>query len=715
MIFRIRKSLKLLPIYVYILLSTTVSFSYAQSDSPEALLKEINQMESQKGFLQDTAYFDLKNQLGLYYANNLPDSAFQLLKNVPKQLQSIKYKSGEVEVYRLIGISYQTKGDFEEARRNFEISAQKAIKYNLKGLLPAIKSNIGITYLNKGNYAEALRHFYEALKEAEKYENNLVIGTVWNNIGLIHFFQNKFDESISDYLKMLTISKKDNDIAGELISYSNIGETYLAKKEFTKALENFNHAFGLAEKSKDIAMQIATSKNLGIVYSKMNEPDLAIKNLKIAHQLGLKSGNKPSTSKALIELATILEKQKSYKKALEKGLEAAQLAEEMGQSQLIRDSNEILSKIYRNMGDGMRALEAYEIFKNYSDTINNFEGEKAAIGLKADFEFSKKEFDYQKKVLQQRWLLFSAFAALVSLLVIFWIVNRNRKRARKNNELLKSQNEAIEKQKVVLEETLNQLKTTQKQLIHSEKMASLGELTAGIAHEIQNPLNFVNNFSEVSTELLDDLSKEIKDQNWEDVNDIIQDLGGNLNRINEHGQRASDIVKGMLEHSRGNSGKSEMTDINALTNSTAKLAHQANLALNKSVLISFDIKLGSVIPSISLQSSDISRVLLNLINNAFQSVEERASKNIVGYLPSITVTTKKVNDQILITVKDNGLGIPEDIREKIFHPFFTTKPSGKGTGLGLSLAYDIAKAHGGDLKVKSELGEGAEFTLSLKT
>ncbi|MGK0138871.1 MAG: two-component system NtrC family sensor kinase [Algoriphagus sp.] len=151
-----------------------------------------------------------------------------------------------------------------------------------------------------------------------------------------------------------------------------------------------------------------------------------------------------------------------------------------------------------------------------------------------------------------------------------------------------------------------------------------------------------------------------------------------------------------------------------LTNATAKLTYQANLALNKGVLISFEIKLGSIIPSISLRSSEISRVLLNLINNAFQRVEERASKNILGYLPSVSVTTKKVNDQVLVTIKDNGLGIPEDNREKIFHPFFTTKPSGKGTGLGLRLAYDIAKAHGGDLKVKSELGEGAQFILSLK-
>jgi signal transduction histidine kinase len=711
------KIMKFLKPYYFIavlMTLTVVPSTFSQSSNPEQIIEKIKAFESKKGFLQDTAYFNLKNELGFYYANNYPDSAIQLLNDVPNQLQSLKHFRGEVESYKILGNSYITKGDFEKARLYLEISSNRAIRHKLEYLLPAIESNIGITYLNKGNYTEALAYFYKALKKADKFENDLVIGNTWNNIGYIHFFQNKFDESISDYQKTLSIAQKTKDISGELIAYNNIGESFFKKKEYEKALYNFNTAFDLAKKSQDVAMLISTSKNLGSLYSEINNSNLAIKNLEYAYQLSEETGNKPAACKVLIVLANTLEKKQLHKEALEKALVAAKIADEMGQKELIRDSNEILSEIYQNLGDWENSLSTYKLFKENSDEINNLESEKAAINLKSDFIFSKKELEYQKKVLQQRWLLFSAFAAFLTLCVIIWLVNRNRRRARKSNGLLRAQNEAIINQKVVLEETLEQLKNTQKQLIQSEKMASLGELTAGIAHEIQNPLNFVNNFSEVSKELLAELKEELKNKNWEEVNAIIGDVDGNLKIINDHGNRASNIVIGMLQHSRNSSGKSEITDINELTKSSSKLSYQGHLASNKTFNAIFNIKLGENIPSISVISQDIGRVILNLTNNAFQAVEEKLLKNIITYRPEISVSTEKIANQILINVKDNGMGVPDDIKEKIFHPFFTTKPSGKGTGLGLSLAYDIAKAHNGDLKVISKLGEGSEFILSLK-
>jgi two-component system, NtrC family, sensor kinase len=696
---------------VFVLQFVILSKGFAQTTNTSKIIEELKNYELKKGYLKDTAYFNLKNNLGFYYANNYPDSAILLLEGIPEQVQKIKYYRGEVETYKIIGTSYQTKGDFEEARKFFEISSQKAKEHNLDDLLAANESNIGITYINQGNYAEALGYFYKALKSAEKYQNDLVIGGIWNNIGTVHFFQNKIDESIRDYEKMLSIAIKGGDINGELIAYGNIGESYQEKKEYDKALVNFKYALDLAKKSKDVAMQISASKNLGSLYSKMDNPDLAISNLQFAYQLANESGNRPSMCKVLIELANNLEKKQDYELALEKAKSASNLANEMGQSQLIRDSNEVLSKIYQKTGDWQNALISYKRFKSYSDTINNIESEKAAIRLNAEFIYSKKELEYQKKVLQQRWLIFSGLAAFLTLCVIVWLVNRNRNRARRSNGLLRSQNEAINNQKLVLEDTLSQLKNTQKQLIQSEKMASLGELTAGIAHEIQNPLNFVNNFSKVSKELLDELKEELKNKNWEEVNAIIADVDGNLKIINEHGTRASNIVKGMLQHSRNSPGKSEITDINELTSSAAKLSYQGHLASNKTFNALFEIKLGENIPSISFVNQDISRVILNLTNNAFQAVEEKQLLDLEGYRPKIEVMTEKKNAQIHITIKDNGMGIPEEIKDKIFHPFFTTKPSGKGTGLGLSLAYDIAKAHGGEIKLNSVPGEGSEFVL----
>jgi two-component system, NtrC family, sensor kinase len=244
-------------------------------------------------------------------------------------------------------------------------------------------------------------------------------------------------------------------------------------------------------------------------------------------------------------------------------------------------------------------------------------------------------------------------------------------------------------------------------------MASLGELTAGIAHEIQNPLNFVNNFSEVNKELVDELEKEIDNGNYTDVKSIARDIKDNEEKINFHGQRASSIVKGMLEHSRKSSGEKKLTDINKLCDEYAKLAYQAMRAKHSDFNCDINLDLDPDLPLVSVMSQDISRVILNLVNNALHAINEKSKQNIQGYVPSITVSTKHQKNKIEICVKDNGFGIPDSIKDKIFQPFFTTKPTGQGTGLGLSLSYDIVKAHGGEIKVNSKENEGTEFIVKL--
>ena len=264
-----------------------------------------------------------------------------------------------------------------------------------------------------------------------------------------------------------------------------------------------------------------------------------------------------------------------------------------------------------------------------------------------------------------------------------------------------------------MDTTLNELKATQKQLIQSEKMASLGELTAGIAHEIQNPLNFVNNFSEVSNELLDEMTEEVRQGNYEAAKTIANDLRENLKKIVHHGKRADGIVKGMLQHSRSSSGAKESTDINILADEYLRLAYHGLRAKDKSfnaiLKTDFDQQIGKV----EVVPQDIGRVILNLITNAFYAVDKKWKQHANGFKPTVALNTRKKGDQILLTVSDNGDGIPEEILDKIFQPFFTTKPTGHGTGLGLSLAYDIVKAHGGELKVKTKEGEGTEFIISL--
>ncbi|HLN72456.1 MAG: sensor histidine kinase [Methylococcaceae bacterium] len=282
-------------------------------------------------------------------------------------------------------------------------------------------------------------------------------------------------------------------------------------------------------------------------------------------------------------------------------------------------------------------------------------------------------------------------------------------------ELVAERTAELTNQKEELEQTLNELRTTQAQLIQSEKMASLGELTAGIAHEIQNPLNFVNNFSEVNAELIAELEEEIKKRNRDFENEatILKDLKENELKIIHHGKRAEAIVKGMLLHSRSSTGKKEPTDINALADEYLRLSYHGLRAKDKSFTATMETDFSPGLEPVNVIPQDMGRVILNLINNAFYAVTEK--KKLAGndYKPTVWVSTKKINANIELRVKDNGIGIPQKVLDKIFQPFFTTKPSGQGTGLGLSMSYDIIKAHGGELKVETKEGEGSVFIILL--
>jgi two-component system, NtrC family, sensor kinase len=296
-------------------------------------------------------------------------------------------------------------------------------------------------------------------------------------------------------------------------------------------------------------------------------------------------------------------------------------------------------------------------------------------------------------------------------------LERVQKLSKEKESILSLQNETLEKQVQERTASLNQsmenLKSTQSQLIQSEKMASLGELTAGIAHEIQNPLNFVNNFSEVSNELIDEMKTEFTKGDTEEGFAIADDIKQNLEKILHHGKRADAIVKGMLQHSSSGSGKKESTDINKLADEHLRLAYHGLRAKDKSFNATMKTDFDESIGNINIIPQDIGRVILNLITNAFYVVDEKKKSGLEHYEPTVSVSTKKMNDKVEIKVTDNGNGIPQKVLDKIFQPFFTTKPTGQGTGLGLSLSYDIVKAHGGELKVETKEGEGSEFIILL--
>ncbi|MEP7143459.1 MAG: ATP-binding protein [Ferruginibacter sp.] len=280
--------------------------------------------------------------------------------------------------------------------------------------------------------------------------------------------------------------------------------------------------------------------------------------------------------------------------------------------------------------------------------------------------------------------------------------------AQAEQDLMKLQ---VEKNRA--EDALTELQATQKQLVQSEKMASLGQLTAGIAHEIQNPLNFVNNFSEVSSELIDEMNDEIAKGHLDEAKLIANDIKQNLEKINHHGKRADAIVKGMLQHSRSSSAAKEPTDINALTDEYIRLCYHGLRAKDNAFNATIQTDFDNTIEKINIIPQDMGRVVLNVLTNAFYAVNERRKLQATGYQPTVSIRTHKTGQKILINVTDNGSGIPQKVLDKIFQPFFTTKPTGQGTGLGLSLSYDIIKAHGGEIKVETKEGEGTEFIIQV--
>ncbi|QMW05161.1 sensor histidine kinase [Spirosoma foliorum] len=386
-----------------------------------------------------------------------------------------------------------------------------------------------------------------------------------------------------------------------------------------------------------------------------------------------------------------------------------------------RDSSQAMSKAYAKEGDYAKAYQYFLQYSAYKDSLTAETTTRRLASLRYKQNLLKKEAQIklltkdrqlreQESNRQKQFVL--VLVGVITLLIGFSLI------LTRNNRAKQLANKQLNEQKEALQQALVELKTTQAQLIQSEKMASLGELTAGIAHEIQNPLNFVTNFSEVSTELVDELKEgpfqNLPDSEKEYADEILGDLTLNLQKITHHGNRASSIVKGMLEHSRTSTGERAPTDLNDLCDEYMRLSYHGLRAKDKTFNAELKTDFDPLVDKIDVIPQDLGRVLLNLLNNAFYAVSEKKKQQPNHYQPSVSISTKRLENQVEIRIVDNGTGIPEAVKDKIFQPFFTTKPSGSGTGLGLSLSYDIiTKGHNGSLQVQSQADVGTEFIISL--
>ncbi len=684
-----------------------------QQGTLQQLKAKLAQFKQQPNYLQDTAYANRVNELAFIYADSYPDSALSMLSGQVEVCRAMGYKVGVANIYKIVGNAWQTKGNYEKALEYYQLAYELAVKINYNKAIPGILNNIGLVHLNQGNYPEALKQFYQTLKAAESVGDQFLEGSALNNIAIVHFYQGKLAEAAAVYRQTLQIAASMSDTIGIILAYNNMGEVNLEQRKPATALHHLTIAQRLATLKKSPEMLVVTANTLANTFYQLDSVDKALYQFENALQIARQQDYGTAACKALIGLAKVYNKKGLLKEGLANGLEALEKSTAMGQVQLIRDANEIVAILYGTMGEGKKAVGYYQAYKLYSDSLHNIASERASASYQSRYEISKKELAFEKRALQQRWILFSALAALLALGIILWIINRNKKRLNQAYHHLQENNKAIEAQKLQAEDMLHKLKATQSQLIQSEKMASLGELTAGIAHEIQNPLNFVNNFSEVSKELLDEMKEALAKGDTGEAAEIANDVIQNLEKINIHGKRADAIVKGMLQHSRSSSGLKEPTNINELADEYVRLAYHGLRAKDKSFNATLHTDYDQSIGNINIISQDIGRVILNLITNAFYVVTDRKKQQSEGYEPTVSVTTKKEAGNILVSIKDNGLGIPPQIIDKIFQPFFTTKPTGQGTGLGLSLSYDIIKAHSGELKVETKEGEGSEFTIQL--
>ena len=566
---------------------------------------------------------------------------------------------------------------------------------------------MGAVALRRGNTDQVLEFLLEALKLFESFNDSTFLIVTNRNLGGVYKSQNDTTKAREYYSNALKIRPRINN---DSLFYSwvlmDLGDLFLRMNKPDSALYYTNQSLDLTAKlsinyrKKYLPIALNT---IGRIYETTGKYNEALAKYKQAVNVASENYNLQAAGDNYMAIAFLFRRAHNIDSGLYYAKKAFIIARQVNNPQAIELSSGYLKDYFKDKNFLDSAFIYQEIMSTAKDSLLSLEKIRQIQNLSFNEQMQRQETQREREQLQNKIKMYLLLAGLVFFLAMAFILWRN--------------NRQKQKAKVKIEQAYEVLKSTQAQLIQSEKMASLGELTAGIAHEIQNPLNFVNNFSEVSNELIVEMNDELDKGNIREAKAIASDIQQNLEKINHHGKRADAIVKGMLQHSRSPTGQKEPTDINALANEYLRLSYHGLRAKDKSfnatVQTDFDEDLSSVGGKINIIPQDIGRVLLNLYNNAFYAVTEKKKQQPEGYEPTVSVSTKKLNDKVEIRVKDNGNGIPQKVVDKIFQPFFTTKPTGQGTGLGLSLSYDIIKAHGGELKVETKEGEGSDFTIIL--
>ena len=666
---------KLTTVFI-IILSITVAKAQQSRHDIDSLKHELTIAK------EDTTKVHLLVLLSDLFYNSYADTCVAYAQEALDLAKKINFENGILKAEFSLTGSLMTSGNYPLALDHGLKLLSLAKKTDDPNTLVSANGTLAFCYYNLGEYNTCLKYVLESLHIAQAFHlAKYKYIYIWQDMAQAYQNLNQPDSALLYAKKAYERSKNSN---GESYASNILGDAYAGKTNYDSALFVYRIAMSLSLKGNMVTELVDSYNGIAGVYKAKDNFDSA----------------------AWYSKKVLAEKiEKSYPIALLKAVN-------------------MLATIYESQNKPDSTLKYLRIAINLKDSLFSREKAMAVQNILLKEQENQKEMEASELKLQNRLRIYSLLAGLIVLLLTAGILLRNNRNKHKAYTLLQKQKLETDRQKEKTEFTLQELKSTQAQLIQSEKMASLGELTAGIAHEIQNPLNFVNNFSEVNTELVNELKTELKAGNTEDAFAIANDIKDNEEKILHHGKRADAIVKGMLQHSRASTGKKEPTDINALCDEYLRLAYHGLRAKDKSFNAILQTDFDESIGKINIVPQDIGRVLLNLFNNAFYALFAKASdfakvssdKSVTAdgnYQPTVSVCTKKVDSKIEISIKDNGNGISQKVVDKIFQPFFTTKPTGQGTGLGLSLSYDIIKAHGGEIKVETKEGEGSEFIIQL--
>lgn len=543
------------------------------------------------------------------------------------------------------------------------------------------------TFAMLGNDPQALNYGFQALLLFEKLRDTMGISNTTTSIGNFYSAQKDFKKSLFYYHKALKLMENYSDQSGIHYFWGGISGIYLQNNQTDSALY---YAVKAYRKDPEWGYGL---RLMASAYHDLKNSSEAFLFYRKALNSAVKNNLVPDIIEIYSGMAKLHYEEKNSDSAILYANKALSITREGSYPAGLLELTKMLADIYQLQNRKDSALKYMKLSLQIKDELFNAEKVRAFQNISFNEELRRKELEKERITARNRLRLYLVSGTIMVLIIIGAIILRNRR---------------------IRERSDKEIEEAQARLIQAEKMATLGELTAGIAHEIQNPLNFITNFSEVSEELLDEMKEAYALGKSEEAKELHNEVKENLIRIKHHGKRAGSIVKGMLQHSRTGSGIKEPTDINALADEYLRLTYHGLRARDKSFNATMNSEFDPTIGSINIIPQEIGRVILNLLSNAFYAVNEKKKIQQNGYVPTITLSTRNLGMTIELKIADNGIGIPQKVMDKIFEPFFTTKPTGHGTGLGLSLSYEIiTKGHGGKLSVETSEGEGTRFTIIL--